>query len=88
MLIPGYPEGSDITILDTIYVRPRKNEETDKWEDDKLIVLFKDNITGKKDHCVFSNPEYEFYIANDDVYLNPDANLLHQIADSKRIGTE
>ena len=63
MLIPGYPEGSDITILDTIYVRPRKNEETDKWEDDKLIVLFKDNITGKKDHYVVSNPEYEFYIA-------------------------
>lgn len=76
MLIPGYPEGSDITILDTIYVRPRKNEETDKWEDDKLIVLFKDNITGKKDHYVVSNPEYEFYIANDDVYLNPDANLF------------
>ena len=54
MLIPGYPEGSDLTILDTIYQRPTKREDG-KWDNDKLIVLFKDNITGKKDHYIFEN---------------------------------
>lgn len=73
MLIPGYPEGSDLTILDTIYQKPTKREDG-KWDNDKLIVLFKDNITGKKDHYVFEKPEYEFYMANDDVYI--DHNLF------------
>ena len=46
LLIPGYPEGSDITILNTAYF-PRKKIETEeseiKYEKDYISILFRDN---------------------------------------------
>lgn len=72
-LIPGYPEGSDITILDTFYRYGRKQEDG-KYSKDFISILFRDNITGEKKHEVIYNPDYEYYMANDDVML--DHNLL------------
>lgn len=68
-LIKGYPEGSDITILNTAYHYPRKLEDG-LYTNDDLILVFRDNTTGKKNHIVFEKPDYDFYMANDDVLIN------------------
>ena len=68
-LIKGYPEGSDITIVNTSYHYPRKLEDG-SYSNDDLILVYRDNVTGKKGHVVFDTPEYEFYMANDDVYID------------------
>lgn len=68
-LIKGYPEGSDITILNTSYHYPQKQEDG-KYSKDNLMIVFRDNITGKKDHTIIEKPEYEFFMANDDVLVD------------------
>lgn len=64
-----FPPDSDVTILDAVYRRPRKDETTGKWSDCNMTILYKDNITGLKHHEVINKPPYEFYVANDDVYV-------------------
>ena len=68
-LIKGYPDGSDITILNTAYHYPQK-QENGKYSNDNIVLVFRDNSTGKKNHIVIENPDYEFYMANDDVYID------------------
>ena len=68
-LIKGYPDGSDITILNTAYHYSRKQEDG-KYSKDNLMITFRNNTTGKKDHVVIEEPEYEFYMANDDVLID------------------
>lgn len=67
-LIKGYPTGSNITILNTAYHFPQKQEDG-KYSKDNLMLVFRDNTTGKKDHVIIETPDYEFYMANDDVYI-------------------
>lgn len=62
--IPGYKQGDDITLLDTYYVYPKRIENengSSTYTKDYISILYKDNKTGKKDHYVIINPEYEFY---------------------------
>lgn len=68
-LIKGYPSGSDITILNTAYHYPIKMDDG-KYSKDNLMIVFRDNATGKKDHVFIETPEYEFYMANDDVLID------------------
>ncbi len=68
-LIKGYPSGSDITIVNTSYQYPKKQEDG-KYSNDYLTIVFRDNTTGKKDHTVIERPDYEFFMANDDVLIN------------------
>ena len=67
-LIKGYPSGSDITIVNTAYHFPVKQEDG-KYSKDNLMIVFRDNTTGKKDHTIIEKPDYEFYMANDDVLI-------------------
>lgn len=67
-IIKGYTENSDITILNTDYHYPRKKEDG-KYTDGDISIIYKDNHTGKKHHCVIENPDYTFYAANDDVLV-------------------
>lgn len=59
--IPGYPDGADITLLNTFYIRPQK-QENGKYGDDSLTVIFRDNKTGEKKHHTFYKPKYTFYM--------------------------
>lgn len=59
--IPGYPDGSDITLLNTIYIRPQK-DKNGKYGDDSLTIIFRDNKTGQKKHHTFYKPSYTFYM--------------------------
>lgn len=69
MLIPGYSKGDDITCLNTIYQYPKK-DINGKYDNGKMIILFKDNQTGEKKITEIEDPSYTFYKANDDVYLD------------------
>ena len=72
-MIKGYNPGADITILDTIYQYPQRKEEGDGYEDDFISILYKDNVTGKKDHCIIHRPDYEYF------ELDPNISLDHNL---------
>ena len=76
LLIPGYPEGSDITILNTAYIGRAKNTVTDKWEKDYLSILFRDNTTGEKKVHIIYEPLHTFYMIDETKKNKPDHNLF------------
>ena len=49
-----YPEGSDITVMNTYYRYP-EFEEGKKVCDDQIFIIYKDNKTKKKDFLVITN---------------------------------
>lgn len=69
-LIKGYQQGSDITIMNNWYRRPRKNEDG-KYDDGAMTVVFRDNKTGQKFHQYIKNPKCRFYMAK------PETNIEH-----------
>lgn len=73
-MISGYEKGSDLSLLNVVYQYPRKNEETGKYSKDFIDIVYKDNITGKKNHETIYEPDYEFYKINDDIIV--DHNLF------------
>lgn len=68
-LIAGYPEGSDISILNASYHYAIKNPNTGKYLKDFMVLSYKDNITKQKNHQIIYEPTYEFYKANDNIQL-------------------
>ena len=58
--IQGYPDGSDITLLDCYYIRPMKMPDG-KWTDDMIVLLFMDNRDRSKHHAIIPKPKYQFY---------------------------
>ena len=48
MLLTEYPQGSNLTIMNTIYHYPVKNEQTGKYKKDYMTIVYKDNDTGKR----------------------------------------
>lgn len=65
--IKGYEPGSNITILNAIYHKSKKDPMTGKYSKDSIDIVFKDLDTGEKkvEHIV--EPTYTYYLANDDV---------------------
>lgn len=61
-LIANYPKGSNLTILNAVYDRPEKDEETGKWIKDSITIVYKDNNTGKKSHYTIYEPNFSYYI--------------------------
>ena len=61
-----YPEGSDITIMNTHYSYP-KFEDGRKIEDDHMFIVYKDNSTRKKGHIIINSPKYTFYKIKDGI---------------------
>ena len=78
LLIPGYPEGSNITLINTSYV-PRVRMEDDEgkpyYTNDYISILFRDNNTGEKHTYTIFEPLYTFYQLKDE-YQEPDHNLF------------
>ena len=73
LLIPGYPEGSNLTILNTAYIGRKKTEEGTVTKD-FIFLLYKDCDTGAKKTCVIYEPYYTFYQLKPE-YQIPDHNL-------------
>ena len=64
-LIPGYPDGSDITFLNSYYCYPEKIDDR-VWTKDSITIIYKDNKTGEKKHCTIEEPDYEYYKVKDE----------------------
>ena len=69
MFIPGYKDGSDLTILNVIYKKDPvydKNGKIKKFED-FLLVVYKDNTKNEKKFHIVRNPTYTYYKAKESV---------------------
>lgn len=77
-LIKKYPKGSNISILNVTYQGQEKNPITGKYDDDYVVLIYKDNNTGVKHHEIIKKPEYEFYIANDDVQIDHHLDFIDE----------
>lgn len=73
LLMPGYPEGSNLTILNTAYIGRRKTEEGSITKD-FIFILYKDCDTGAKKTEIIYEPLYTFYQLKPE-YQVPDHNL-------------
>ena len=69
-----YPEGSDITIMNTYYQYPVFNDGK-KVCDDFIDIVFKDNRDDSKHHKIITNPDYIYYLLNENEPV-PDYNKL------------
>lgn len=65
-----YPEGSNITILNAIYLKSRKEEVdtgngviTERYTPDYMFLVYHDNITDHTGHVIIPNPEYTYYVS-------------------------
>ena len=65
--IKGYKVGDNITLLNTIYHKPKKDMMTGKYGKDSLDVIYRDMITGEKKVQHVSEPEYTYYMTNEGV---------------------
>ena len=63
-----YPEGYDLTILDTRYRYPRLGENG-KYDKGSITLVAKDNTTGKKIIETITNPVYTYYVIKDEVLV-------------------
>ena len=70
-MIKGYPDDSDITIIDAVY-HGLYRDDNEKWHSSDMDIIFRDNKTCLKHRHTIKDPKIEFYMANDDVYLEPD----------------
>ena len=59
-----YPEGSDITIMNTYYQYPLYNEGK-KINDDFIAIVYKNNETKKKEYKIIMKPNYSYYKLKD-----------------------
>ena len=59
-LIPNYPIGSDLTILDARYHYGYK-DDSGKYHDDTMVIIYKDNTTGEKKSYTIHAPEYTYF---------------------------
>ena len=70
-----YPEGSDITIMNTYYQYPQF-EDGKKVSDDQMFIIYKDNKAKRKDYLVINNPDYTFYRIKDEYEVPPYSQLF------------
>lgn len=76
-MIPGYPKGSDITLLEIIYTRPQRMEDG-KYTDDILTIIFRDNLVKKKFHHDIIKPTYKFYMLKPHISLDYNAMYINK----------
>ncbi len=74
MILSQYKDGADISIMNCYYDYGKFDQDTGKREDDSLILVYKDNQTGKKYHDIINKPDYTFFKLKDSIIL--DHNLL------------
>lgn len=69
-LLNQYPEGSDITIMNTYYNFPVYQEGKGKICDDFICLVYKDNNTKEKGYRIIKQPDYTYYKAKPGVNFN------------------
>ena len=69
-MIKGYMKGANISLLNTLYIKPKKDEETGKYGSDYLYIIFKDLDTNQKKVQLIKDPTYRYYMTNNGVPAN------------------
>lgn len=64
-LFNEYPEGYDMTILQTLYHKPHKDFNTGHYTEPYLTIVAKDNIKGTKIATCIHKPKYQWYLAKE-----------------------
>lgn len=67
--LKGYPDGSNITIMNCFYQYPKKKDDG-HWSKDNLLIIFKDNDNGKKYFKYIEEPEYTYYLLKPQYQVN------------------
>lgn len=80
-LIPGYKPGSNITLLNTIYIKSQK-DELGKYGMDWIYIIYKDLDTGEKKMHAIEGPTYRYYITKPE--YAPQHNLFYIEAEKVR----
>ena len=62
-IIKGYDDGANITLLNTIYHRPKKYETNGKYTTDSIDIIYKDLDTNEKKLQHIESPLYTFWMA-------------------------
>lgn len=65
--IKGYPIGANISLLNAIYHKPKKDPETGKYGKDSIDIIYKDLDTMEKKVQHIDEPEYTYWMTNDGV---------------------
>lgn len=65
-MIRGYEDGANLTIMNTFYSFPKKQNDG-KWDKGSITIVYRDNDTGEKKVQVFEDPMYTIYKAKDGV---------------------
>lgn len=74
-MIRGYDQGANISLLNVIYHKPKKDIETGKYSTGSIDIIFKDLDTGEKKVQHIKDPKYTYYVAKDEFV--PNYNLLY-----------
>lgn len=74
-MIKGYDMGANITLLNVIYHRPKKDLETGKYDTGSLDIIFKDLDTNEKKIQHIKDPDYIYYMAKPE--YAPQTNLFY-----------
>ena len=64
--IKGYKDGDNITLLNTIYHRPKKQLDG-KYDTGSIDIIYKDMNTNEKKLQHIEDPEYTYYMTNEGV---------------------
>ena len=74
-MIQGYKNGADISLLNTMYTFPKKIEDSNKWTNGSMTIVYKDNVTNEKKVQEIDNPEIDYYLLKKGEQI-PDYNML------------
>ena len=72
LLLDGFPEGSDITVLNVYY--QQYDYQTKK--EDYATIVFKDNVTKQKHVRVIKSPKYTYYIAKPEIQVEHNMQFI------------
>lgn len=67
-MLKNFPVGSDLTLMNTIYKYPSK-QDNGKWDKGAITLVYKDNLTGEKYNETFEDPDYEYYMAKENITI-------------------
>lgn len=62
--IKGHYLNDNISILNVIYIRARKDPETEKYGDDYIYIIYRDLDTNEKKFQLIKGPKYRYYMTN------------------------
>lgn len=65
-MIKGYAEDSNLTIINTMYHFPKKQNDTGKWTDGSITIVAKDNDRNIKIVEEINDPTYQYYIKKEE----------------------